>query len=103
MTAGIINSSLPIKQMDSSAIGTKANTVETEKGFFDYLQDALQETNNLQQEASSSAQQMVMGGEQQYLHNTTITYEKAILALQLTVEIKNKIVDAYQEIMRMQM
>jgi len=32
-----------------------------------------------------------------------IAYEKANLALQLTIEVRNKIVEAYQEIMRMQM
>lgn len=103
MKAGFIDSSLPIKQLEGPAAGAKANAVETGKGFFSYLQDAMQEANSLQQEASSSAQQLALGGEQQYLHNTTIAYEKAILALQLTVEIRNKIVEAYQEIMRMQM
>jgi len=41
-------------------------------------------------------------GNNEYLHNTTIAYEKAILGLQLTIEIRNKLVSAYQEIMRMQ-
>lgn len=36
------------------------------------------------------------------IHNAVIMAEKANLALQLTIAIRNKIVEAYQEIMRMQ-
>jgi len=70
--------------------------------FLSYLNNALQEVDDLQKEAANSANKLVLGGED-YLHNTMIAYEKANLALQLTIEIRNKIVEAYQEIMRMQM
>lgn len=70
--------------------------------FMSYLNNALQEVDNLQKEAADSAKQLVLGGED-YLHNTMIAYEKANLALQLTIEVRNKIIEAYQEIMRMQM
>ncbi|MGB4266344.1 MAG: flagellar hook-basal body complex protein FliE, partial [Limnochordia bacterium] len=36
------------------------------------------------------------------VHNAVIMAEKANLALQLTIAIRNKIIEAYQEIMRMQ-
>ena len=35
------------------------------------------------------------------VHEATIAAEKAALALELTVQIRNKVVEAYQEIMRM--
>jgi len=70
--------------------------------FISYLNNALQEVDDLQKEAADSAKKLVLGGED-YLHNTMIAYEKANLALQLTIEVRNKIVEAYQEIMRMQM
>ncbi|KUG03587.1 flagellar hook-basal body complex protein flie [hydrocarbon metagenome] len=92
------------------ALSLKPNTVSSPsqgidgssgKNFMNYLKDALNEVNNYQQEASQSALNQAMGNNE-YLHNTTIAYEKAILALQLTVEIRNKMVSAYEEIMRMQ-
>lgn len=70
--------------------------------FFSYLNNALQEVDDLQKKAAESASKLVLG-DQDYLHNTMIAYEKANLALQLTIEVRNKIVEAYQEIMRMQM
>ncbi len=74
---------------------------DTGQNFMDYLKEALAEVNNYQQEASQSALNLALGNNE-YLHNTTIAYEKAILALQLTIEIRNKLVSAYEEIMRMQ-
>jgi len=73
-----------------------------ESGFINYLKDALGEVDHLQKEAASSAEKLALGG-QAYLHNTVLAYEKAKLALQLTIEVRNKIVEAYQEIMRIQM
>jgi flagellar hook-basal body complex protein FliE len=70
--------------------------------FITYLNDALQEVDNLQNEAAQSAQKLALG-EEDYLHNTIIAYEKANLALQLTIEVRNKILEAYQEIMRIQL
>ncbi|WP_061213825.1 flagellar hook-basal body complex protein FliE [Syntrophomonas wolfei] len=73
-----------------------------ETGFFNYLKEALQEVDELQKEAASSAEKLALGDES-YLHNTILAYEKANLALQLTVEVRNKLMEAYQELMRMQM
>ncbi|HCF50481.1 MAG TPA: flagellar hook-basal body complex protein FliE [Syntrophomonas sp.] len=70
--------------------------------FWNSLQEALGRVDSLQQEASLSAQQLALGSED-FLHNTMIAYEKANLALQLTIEIRNRLVESYQEIMRMQM
>ncbi len=92
------------------AVNLKPNTISspsqsidgaTGKNFMNYLKEALNDVNDYQQEASQSALNLAMGNNE-YLHNTTIAYEKAILALQLTVEIRNKLVSAYEEIMRMQ-
>lgn len=70
--------------------------------FWNSLQEALGQVDQMQQEASLSAQQLALGNED-FLHNTMIAYEKASLALQLTIEIRNRLVESYQEIMRMQM
>ncbi|MGR6836163.1 flagellar hook-basal body complex protein FliE [Syntrophomonas erecta] len=86
--------------------GTQASssqqTVEKAGSFSSYLSEALKEVDHLQKQASFNAEQLVLGNED-FLHNTVIAYEKASLALQLTLEIRNRMVEAYQEIMRMQM
>ena len=75
---------------------------QTEMSFMDYLSAALGNVDQLQKTASTSAIDLVMGNET-FLHNTLMAYDKANLALQLTIEVRNRLVESYQEIMRMQM
>ncbi len=75
---------------------------DKQPGFMEYLKNALGEVDGLQKEAAASADKLALGNEA-YLHNTMIAYEKANLALQLTIEVRNRVVEAYQEITRMQM
>lgn len=70
-------------------------------GFGEYLNRALQKVNNLQIEADQMAEKVAQGEED--IHNALIALEKANLALGLTVQVRNKVVEAYQEIMHMQM
>lgn len=105
MTVEIGNNSgiTGVKPDFNKALTSSSETARNNKtNFISYLNDALQEVDNLQKEAAESAQKLALG-EEDYLHNTMIAYEKANLALQLTIEVRNKIVEAYQEIMRMQM
>ncbi|HZJ84479.1 MAG TPA: flagellar hook-basal body complex protein FliE [Syntrophomonadaceae bacterium] len=77
-------------------------TKNSHSNFMSYLKTALNEVDALQKEATFSASQLILG-EEENLHNTVLAYEKANLALQLTIEVRNKIVEAFQEIMRIQM
>lgn len=70
--------------------------------FAHFLSDALHQVDNLQKNASTSAVKLLTG-EEEYLHNVMLAYEKANLALQLTVEVRDRIIEAYHELMRMQM
>ncbi|MGC8778138.1 MAG: flagellar hook-basal body complex protein FliE [Candidatus Caldatribacteriaceae bacterium] len=72
------------------------------EGFGKLLLDALTEVNDLQVEADSAIQDVVLGKEED-LHRAIVALEKANLALGLTVQVRNKVIEAYQEIMRMQL
>lgn len=69
--------------------------------FSDYLQKALDNTNSLLTEADSLANDFA-AGKIDNIHQVTIAAEKADVALQFTMQVRNKIMDAYSEIMRMQ-
>lgn len=69
--------------------------------FKDVFSDALNKVNDLQNNADDMKVKLATG-EVNDIHTVMIASEKASLALQLTVQIRNKLVDAYQEIMRMQ-
>lgn len=72
-----------------------------EKSFGDSMLQAINRVNRLQKEAESDIQALATG-EKQDLHQTMISMEKAGVSFQLVMQVRNKIVAAYQEIMRMQ-
>nr|WP_269438345.1 flagellar hook-basal body complex protein FliE [Phosphitispora fastidiosa] len=70
-------------------------------GFADMLQNSINEINSLQQQ-SADLKNTLVTGELNELHQVMIAAEKSSLSFQLTLQIRNKVVEAYQEIMRMQ-
>jgi len=72
-----------------------------EKSFGDVLRDAVAQMSSLQKDADVAAERLATG-EITDIHQVMIAGEKASLALQMTIQIRNKILDAYHEIMRMQ-
>jgi len=71
------------------------------KSFSQFLAESLEEVNKLQID-SQKASQNLAAGKVNDVSEVVIAAEKATIALQLTMQVRNKIVDAYQEIMRMQ-
>lgn len=69
--------------------------------FGEFVSNALKKVNTLQKE-DENLKKMLSIGEVDNIHSAMIASEKADLALQLTLNIRNKVVDAYKEIMRMQ-
>ncbi|MDD2503901.1 MAG: flagellar hook-basal body complex protein FliE [Clostridia bacterium] len=69
--------------------------------FSDYLKQALNNTNDLLIEADTLADNFA-AGKTDNIHQVALAAEKADIALQFTMQIRNKIMDAYSEIMRMQ-
>lgn len=65
------------------------------------LSEALDQVNRQQMEAKQLETQLAAGNVDS-LHAVTTTAEKAYLSLQLAVQVRNKVVEAYQEMMRMQ-
>lgn len=68
--------------------------------FLSRLTQAVREVNDLQGEASLQATQLATG-QARDLNEVVVAVEKADLALQLTVQITQKAVQAYQEISRL--
>ncbi len=69
--------------------------------FATLLQQSLERVNGLQHEADAAARAFALG-QAPSVHDTMIAMEKADLSLRLTTKVRNKVVEAYQEIMRMQ-
>lgn len=91
----------PIQNPVSPAPG---GTTEAQTGpnpFMARLADAVREVNQVQQEGSAQAEKLATG-QADNLQEVVLAVEKADLALQLTVQVTQKAVDAYREISRMQ-
>jgi flagellar hook-basal body complex protein FliE len=67
--------------------------------FADALGQALQSVDRLQVDADRDAQAVALGGGN--LHETALALEKADVAMKLAVKVRNKVVEAYQDVMRM--
>ena len=70
-------------------------------GFGAVLASAIGGVNDMQR-ASGQAVERLLAGEGQELHATVLATQRAELAFNLLVQVRNKVVQAYQEIMRMQ-
>jgi flagellar hook-basal body complex protein FliE len=86
-------------QMPAAGSPLKDNVQE--KSFGEILKSHLVEVNHLQTSADAAAQKLASGQDKD-IHNTMIAMEKAGVAFQLTMQVRNKVLEAYQEIMRMQ-
>jgi flagellar hook-basal body complex protein FliE len=71
------------------------------RSFGEFLADSLGEVNKLQLEAQQASVNLA-AGKIQDVSEVVIATEKATIALQLTMQVRNKVVEAYQEMMRMQ-
>lgn len=69
--------------------------------FHSFLQEAVSKLNE-QQSAVNELSNQMLKGELIDVHQLMIASEKATLGLELTVQVRNKVVESYQEIMRMQ-
>ena len=65
------------------------------------MKEAVQSVNELQKNADTASQNLATGRTDN-IAEVMIASEKADIALRLMVQVRNKIIDAYQEVMKMQ-
>ena len=92
-----INSNYNIAPLEK----TVANNSNNKISFSKLLEDNLNKVNNLQLKSNEMTEQFALGNIDN-VHDVTIAAQKASTALNLTVAVQNKVMDAYNEIMRMQ-
>lgn len=80
---------------------TGAPSPDKSGDFSNMLMDVMKQVNETQQN-SASTQKAFMSGQPVDYHDLMIAMEKASVSMQLTVAVRNKILEAYQEINRMQ-
>lgn len=96
-----LNSLQEMSPNEDKAAQAIAGASKVGADFGQFLKDALQEVDNIQKEADVASLGLATG-QIQDLHTAVLAMEKASLSLSLTVEVRNKMLDAYHEVMRMQ-
>jgi len=76
--------------------------IEAQQDFAKMLTNAIDQLNQAQIDSDTMTQKLV-NHEINDLHEVMIAAEKASVTMQVTLEIRNKAIEAYQEIMRMQL
>ena len=70
------------------------------ESFVSTLNAAIGDVSKLHQEADRAVQELASGQDKD-IHNTMIALEKAEVSFQLMMQVRNKIISAYETIMRM--
>jgi len=69
-------------------------------GFQDALRNAVEAVNSTQKSANASVERF-LSGEGEELHQVALEQQKAAVSFDLLLQVRNKVVQAYQEILRM--
>ena len=80
----------------------KAGSTTGGDGFSKQLMDVLKEVNDSQSKATELQTDMMTNRKDVDYHDLMIAMEKASVAMQLTMAVRNKVLDAYQTISQMQ-
>lgn len=97
-------SDFSIQSLASQGITTPTVAVKAQKaeaGFGEVLQKSIASVNSSMQEAEGLVAGLV-SGQHANIHETMIAMEKASVSFRMLAKVQNKVVEAYKEIMRMQ-
>lgn len=84
-----------------TAGGAETKAVAPSEGFTQVFGDLVGKVNDLQTKADKAVE-MLATGESKNLHEVMIAMEKSSISFQFLTQVRNKAVEAYHEIMRMQ-
>ena len=96
---------LPIQSVVQTSTNPSASKVKEQQdgdGFSKVLNKTLNSLNTSMQESDALVKGLVTG-QHANIHETMIAMEKAGIQLRLVTKLQNKVIEAYKEIMRMQL
>ncbi len=99
--AGRISEQRVMGEMAKQGLQAPAPGPEGAKSFGELLRNSFDEVNQAQHQADIAIKELV-AGRSKNIHETMLTIERADTSLKLMTQVRNKILDAYREIMRMQ-
>lgn len=102
--SGVAPEARVIREMQSQGIeqSSQVGSVgEAGKTFADVMKNSMEKVNEYQVQADQAIKELV-AGKTKNIHETMLTIERADTSLKLMMQVRNKILEAYREVMRMQ-
>lgn len=96
---------IPFSELEKLSPGILPNPVSATQpapGGFEKLVTGLVQDVSAKQAAAGESVNGLLSGQNVSLHQTMIAMEEASISFQLMVEVRNKMLESYQELMRMQ-
>ena len=100
MTISSVSMAIPTISNESTKINPTVTSADAQQTFANSLKDAISKVNDQQIQSDTMTEKLINGGNVD-LHTVMITSQKASITLNATMEVRNKVIEAYQEIMRM--
>lgn len=98
-----INEFVPDSRIFEGVNKNNINQNSNEKiNFYEVLKDKINGVNEKQIKSDNSAESFIKG-EEVDIHNVMLKAEEAKMSMELAVQVRNKLVEAYQELSRMQL
>lgn len=91
----------PLQSMLKSGSSTGVNAGESVKGFGEMFQQAINSVNSTQQQAGQLATAFETGDPKVSLAQVMVASQKASVSFQALTQVRNRLVDAYKDIMNM--
>jgi len=96
---------MKIERLDIPSVSLGNSTVQNRNvsngSFSETLKNSIEKINDLQKKADVAINDLLVGNNKDIVQ-TMITMEKADIAFRLMTQVRNKIIQTYEEIMRMQ-
>lgn len=92
---------LGTRSVESQSILPKSENTNGTKSFAETLKEAVAQVNDMQKQSDKAIQNLATGRTDN-IADVMIAAEKADIALRTMVQVRNKIIDAYNEVMKMQ-
>ncbi len=94
------NSGLDLTQTEGSS--TNSSTATEGMSFSEILESTLTDVNALQHDSRESVQMALSGDSSVDIADTMVALQKADASLKMTLEVRNKLLTAYQELIKTQ-
>lgn len=100
-TQKMISSPEGVRELKTSLMESPKAIQEQKEGFLEALNKAVDDVNSLQKTADVKMQELATG-KTNNIPDVMMAVEKADIAMKLMVSVRNKMIEAYQEVMKMQ-